>query len=54
MNDKVFFTLEQINELKYIIEDAGSNDAIGFIDEVAREQNVENYVEGRVIGSVFE
>lgn len=49
MSDKVAFTLEQIRELKYIIEDGGSNDAIGFIDEVAKEQNVEGYTEGRVI-----
>lgn len=49
MSDKIVFTLEQIRELKYIIEDAGSNDAIGFIDEVAKEQNVEGYTWGRVI-----
>lgn len=49
MSDKVVFTFEQIRELKYIIEDDGSNDAISFIDEVAKEQNVEGYAEGRVI-----
>ena len=47
--DGITFTLEQITELKYIIEDGGTNDAIDFIDEIAAEQGVDGYRPGRVI-----
>lgn len=43
------FTLEQIEELKYIIEDAGTNDALDYIDEVVASQNIKGYKQGRVI-----
>ena len=45
---KVMFTLEQIDELKYIIEDSGVNDAIGYIDEIVKPQ-FDGYGCGRVI-----
>lgn len=46
---KATFTTAQLIELKRIIEDSGSNDAIEFIDEIVKPQNLENYIEGRVI-----
>lgn len=46
---KIVFTLEQIDELKYIIEDSGVNDAIDYIDEIVEPQVGEGYTSGRVI-----
>ena len=44
----IILTLEQIEELKYIIEDSGVNDAISYIDEIAEPQ-FDGYQCGRVI-----